>query len=218
MNDNQKVFTAFFILIVAALNTQSSPFTGQATKEVQPLGQGVPGGYLSLPRAALTYCAGKGDVNGDGLFDKEDIILAEQHFARNIGDELRKKKNYIAALDVFPVRKGKCGDGALTYSDMTTLSEMLSSLADEQRGMGGQRITMECVNECRHGQMSLAPTGYRICVDDSDGSYDGDTCRDWKIVKCPAGYEAKQTRKSVRCVNSYSSEGKGVIEQEVSGK
>ncbi len=209
MNDNQKLFMAFFILIVAALNT-SSPFTGQATKNVDPQGHGVPGGYLSLPFAALTYCPDKGDVNGDGVFDKQDITLAEQHFARYIGSAIRKKENYIAAMDVFPVKKDKCGDGHLTYGDINTLSQMYQHLTDEQEGQGGQRITVECVNECRVGQMSLAPTGFRTC-----GENDNDNCRDWIEHRCPAGYQAKQTRNSIRCVNTHSSEGRGVIEKEI---
>ena len=214
MNDNQRLFMAFFIIVVAALNAQN-PITGEITREIQPQGIGVPQGQLSRWSAAGTYCEGKGDMNKDGISDKEDLILAEQHFSRYVGDARRDPKNYREELDVYPVGI-PCGDGRLTYQDINTLEEMYRMHTDEYRGAGGHRRTILCKHECRQGQASLAPNprGFKIC-----GENDGDICREWISHLCPLGYEPQQTKiatgKTIRCVNTHSSQEGKVIEKEI---
>src|SRR3989338_3278904 len=119
MNDNQRIFLAFFILVVAALNANSTILTGHSTK-----GTSISSYAPLAATAALTYCAGKGDLDGDGVFTEDDLELANQYFTRG-GDYLRKLP--IATkeiMDVYPVEQGNCGDGQLTLNDLKVLSYM----------------------------------------------------------------------------------------------
>src|SRR3989344_3117951 len=127
MNDNQRIFAAFFVILVAALNTQAGNITGEVTRS-NILGASL--GDNILATAATTYCREKGDINLDGTFDQEDIIQAQLIFGRG-GQWLRR--NYNSALDVYPVQE-PCGDGQLTHQDLLILISMQERRTDENEG------------------------------------------------------------------------------------
>ncbi len=198
MNDNQRIFAAFFIVLVAALNTYARTVTGAATKDLAV--RASVGNSNSLT-GALTYCIGKGDLNNDGAFTKEDIIGAQLIFSRG-GQWLRE--SYNPALDVYPVRQ-PCGDGQLTQQDLVTLLVMQERITDEFEGTSINR--QRCVNECRIDQVSLASNGFRTC-----GNTDNDPCREWVAYQCPTGYQPKQKGNNhVICIASKLHQGEGII-------
>ncbi len=203
MNDNQRIFAAFFIILVAALNTQAGNITGAATRS-NALGAAV--GDNTFIAAATTYCREKGDLNKDGVFDQEDITEAQLIFGRG-GQWLRR--NYNSALDVYPIRE-PCGDGRLTQQDLLTLIFMQERKTDEFEG----RYTnnkQRCINECRIGQVSLAPNGFRTC-----GNTDNDPCREWISHQCPSGYQPREkATNQILCIASRSRQGEGYLQEQV---
>ncbi|MDO8556240.1 MAG: hypothetical protein Q7R96_03640 [Nanoarchaeota archaeon] len=201
MNDNQRIFIAFFIVLVAALNTYAGDITGAAVKT------GATGTSISntLASAALTYCKDKGDINNDGVFDREDILQAQLMFNRG-GQWLRR--NYNPVLDVYPAR-ASCGDRQLTQQDLLTLIAMQERKNDEREGQSINNI-QRCNNECRVDQVALAPNGFRTC-----GNTDNDLCREWVSHQCPTGYQPKQKgNNQVICISSRSYQGEGILEEQ----
>ncbi|MDO8628524.1 MAG: hypothetical protein Q7R56_02110, partial [Nanoarchaeota archaeon] len=128
MNDNQRIFLAFFILVVAALNANSTLLTGQVTK-----GTSLSGYPPLAAAAALTYCQTV-DLDGDGVYTNNDLELANQYFSRG-GDYLRNLPVATKEImDVYPVEEGNCGDERLTQKDLLVLTYMREDQRKEQQG------------------------------------------------------------------------------------
>ncbi|MDO8628817.1 MAG: hypothetical protein Q7R56_03610, partial [Nanoarchaeota archaeon] len=145
--------------------------------------------------------------DGDGTYTENDLQLADQYFS-NGGENLRNLP--IATkekIDVHPVTEGNCGDGKLSHQDLIVLTYMLEDQRKEQQKSNLGNSRQRCNNECREGQESLAPNGYRIC-----GQTDTDTCREWVEHQCPPGYQAHQNKGKILCVNNYVREGQDILE------
>ncbi|HLD13000.1 MAG TPA: hypothetical protein VJB87_05430 [Candidatus Nanoarchaeia archaeon] len=201
MNDNQRIFLAFFVLVVAALNA-STDITGQATR-------GTAAGYAPIAAsAASTYCTGKGDLDGDGTYTSEDLIQANNYFSLG-GKALRElPESTRELLDVYPVQPEGCGDGYLTQQDLYVLIYMGEQTTFERQRESGAIINQQrCINECREGQETLAPNGYRIC-----GQTDADSCREWVEHQCPRGYQAHQSNNRVLCIKQMITAGQDLLE------
>ena len=210
MNDNQKLFAAFLILLIASLNANLS-LTGKVTYVTT--GPGAPTGNW-LTRFAGFYCLDKGDLNGDGIIDKDDIVEAIKLYQR---DRVAEARNYVYELDIYPVddKNRKCGDGKVTYMDLITLKNVVQNRMNENRNIGGTIKERTCRNECRYaGYISGSEYGGMVC-----GNWDDDACLEWKQVECPAGRRFVRTESNdFLCVSGQAFEGFGVLEGTVRAK
>lgn len=214
MKDNQLLFAAFLILIIASLNFNLS-LTGEATREYLSSGLGTPTTKL-LHRYALSYCPDKGDIDGNGIIDSDDMVAANNIYER-YGHRGGSVRDYVYELDMFPVnpREGNCGDGYITYRDLLVMRDVIQDLKNEREdtpgGVSGRKA-QTCHNECPYvGYISPSQFGGRVC-----GDYDGDVCLEWKEVKCPDDRMFVQTNNDdFLCVSGQAFEGFGVLEGSV---
>ena len=206
MEDNKAIVLALLILIISSFNVGS--ITGKASVS-ESIGKNT---QASASGTSLLWYLNdnKGDIDRDGIaftyddFKAFNLKFNQLQLLKNMErgyDPAENEPEIFRAADVFPAPSyygDSIGDGSWTNRDLELFRQLVVKTRDRSQSNTYNFGRTSLIPECRDGQVSLAPRGYRKC---SDGM--------WLDYICPDGYDAVPTApnsrgmQEARCIKSY---------------